>query len=271
METAREFRLKLKSASSVGGKKGQAAVPAAKPTHATVFVAKTYPPWQCTVLSVLKQFYESGNGGDNKAISQALGAKPEIKKWAKKTMPFVQFVKARIEEFGLAALDLTLDFDEAEVLLDNLDYLTSTLQMEGVDVKFASEANEKIQEECRPGTPFILFRTDPSVDLTLINNQPHSGLFHVICPIMDGDNLEKIARRIFRTERNVKDAKKVSLFRHEDPILGPRRIPVLDKPLDGKIEISAEQIFRIDLEKKQVFLESNGGKIELGDNIIFRV
>ncbi len=70
METAREFRLKLKSASSVGGKKGQAAVPAAKPTHATVFVAKTYPPWQCTVLSVLKQFYESGNGGDNKAISQ---------------------------------------------------------------------------------------------------------------------------------------------------------------------------------------------------------
>ncbi len=88
---------------------------------------------------------------------------------------------------------------------------------------------------------------------------------------MDGDNLEKIARRIFRTERNVKDAKKVSLFRHEDPILGPRRIPVLDKPLDGKIEISAEQIFRIDLEKKQVFLESNGGKIELGDNIIFRV
>jgi len=88
---------------------------------------------------------------------------------------------------------------------------------------------------------------------------------------MDGDNLEKIARRIFRTERNVKDAKKVSLFRHEDPSLGPRRIPVLDKPLDGKIEISAEQIFRIDLEKKQVFLESNGGKIELGDNIIFRV
>ncbi len=83
---------------------------------------------------------------------KALGAKPEIKKWAKKTMPFVQFVKARIEEFGLAALDLTLDFDEAEVLLDNLDYLTSTLQMEGVDVKFASEANEKIQEECRPGT-----------------------------------------------------------------------------------------------------------------------
>ena len=66
-------------------------------------------------------------------------------------MPFVQFVKARIEELGLAALDLTLDFDEAEVLEDNLEYLLSTLQMEGVEIKFASDANEKIQEECRPG------------------------------------------------------------------------------------------------------------------------
>jgi hypothetical protein len=54
---------------------------------------------------------------------QALAAKPEIKKWLKKTMPFVQLVKSRIEEFGLRAFDLTLDFDEAQVLNDNLDYL----------------------------------------------------------------------------------------------------------------------------------------------------
>jgi len=72
----------------------------------------------------------------------------------KKTMPFVQFIKARIEELGLAALDLTLDFDEAKVLEDNLDYLVNTLQLEGVDIKFAHEANEKIQEECRPGESY---------------------------------------------------------------------------------------------------------------------
>ena len=70
MDTARDFRLKLKSASSAGAKKGQVPVAAAKPTHATIYVAKTYPPWQCTVLSVLKDMYEAGNGGDNKAISQ---------------------------------------------------------------------------------------------------------------------------------------------------------------------------------------------------------
>ena len=116
-----------------------------------------------------------------------------------------------------------------------------------------------------------MFRVDPSVNLILINNQPHSGLFQVNCPIMDFDNLEKIARRIFRSERNVKDAKKVSLFRHEDPILGPRKIPTLEKPLDGKFEISSDQIFRIDLDKNEVFLESSNGKIALGENLIFRV
>ena len=121
------------------------------------------------------------------------------------------------------------------------------------------------------GTPFILFRTDPSVELTLINNQPLTGLFHVLCPIMDGDTSDKIAKRIFRSERNVKDAKKVTLYRHEDPVLGPRKIPTLERPLDGKIQILADQIFRIDLEKKKVFLEGSNGKIEIGENMIFRV
>jgi leucyl-tRNA synthetase len=69
----------------------------------------------------------------------------------KKTMPFVQFVKARMEELGVAALDLKTDFDEAKVLTDNLDYIVNTLGMEDVDIKFSDEATEKIQEDCRPG------------------------------------------------------------------------------------------------------------------------
>ena len=52
---------------------------------------------------------------------------------------------------GLSALDLSLEFDEKKVLEDNLNYLVNTLEMEGVDVKFSSEASEKIQEDCRPG------------------------------------------------------------------------------------------------------------------------
>ena len=64
---------------------------------------------------------------------------------------FVAFAKERVADQGLSALDLSLEFDEKRVLEDNLNYLLNTLEMEGVDVKFSSEASEKIQEDCRPG------------------------------------------------------------------------------------------------------------------------
>merc|ERR1711920_818147 len=87
MEAAREFRLKLKAACQPPkAKKGQTkAAAAAKPTHATLYVAKTYPPWQCTVLSTLKAMYEqagpNGPQPDNKILAQKLSAMPELKKW----------------------------------------------------------------------------------------------------------------------------------------------------------------------------------------------
>ena len=56
-------------------------------------------------------------------ISQKLGSKPELKKWMKKVMPFVQFTKERVKQSGLTALDLTLEYDEREVLRLNSDYI----------------------------------------------------------------------------------------------------------------------------------------------------
>ena len=73
MDTARDFRLKLKSAASFGNKKGQSAT---KPTHATVYVAKSYPVWQSTVIGVIKEFHDAGNVSDNKAISQVRTSSP---------------------------------------------------------------------------------------------------------------------------------------------------------------------------------------------------
>ena len=72
-------------------------------------------------------------------------------------------------------LDLSLEFDEYSVLEDNRDYLVSTLQLEGIDIEYSDKASEKTQEECRPGAPFIVFRVDPSIELTFINDEPHTG------------------------------------------------------------------------------------------------
>ena len=50
------FRLKLKNFLTPGkAKKGGAAVEVVEPpTHATVYVAKSYPPWQCIILDTLR-------------------------------------------------------------------------------------------------------------------------------------------------------------------------------------------------------------------------
>lgn len=162
MNAAREFRLKHKNfLQPIKAKKGgQAPPPPEKPTRATIFIAKTYPPWQCAVLSTLKEMYSQSKDGsppDNKSISQALGKKDELKKWMKKVMPFVAFTKERVAEQGIQAMDLTLEFDEKTVLEDNMEYLKSNLGLEEIVIKYSTEANEKTQEECRPGVPFIQF------------------------------------------------------------------------------------------------------------------
>eukprot|EP00095_Tigriopus_kingsejongensis_P005736 maker-scaffold28_size608977-snap-gene-1.13 protein:Tk05736 transcript:maker-scaffold28_size608977-snap-gene-1.13-mRNA-1 annotation:"hypothetical protein BRAFLDRAFT_63907" len=272
MDAAREFRLKLKSYMlPVKAKKGaKPSPPPEKPTHATVFIAKTYPTWQCTVLSTLKEMYaqsKDGSSPDNKVVSQALGKKEELKKWMKKIMPFVAFTKERVAEHGLKALDLTLEYDEKKVLEDNVDYLMNNLQLEGIDIKFSTEANEKTQEECRPGVPLIQFRREPSVNLTLVNNQPHTGLFTADFPILHGDNLEKVKKRLQRMEKNVKDASKVKLYRFKDPVLGPRKIPNLDHPLEGKVEIGAKDIWDVDLEKLVIKV----GKLDIGNLLVYRL
>ena len=108
MEAARDFRLKFKSAiAPPKAKKGKTVEPEApkRPTHATLYVAKTYPPWQCHVLTKLKEMYsDPSNPPDNKAISQEMAKISELKKWMKKVMPFVAFTKDRVSQVGMSAL-----------------------------------------------------------------------------------------------------------------------------------------------------------------------
>ena len=126
----------------------------------------------------------------------------------------------------------------------------------------------------------------------MINNQPHSGVFQTTCPILgktkglfiflfinnfhltyiffvyiDKDTVSKINKRLSRSERNVKDEKKVQLYRFEDPILGPRKNPTLENPLDGKILLDNKSQFKIDLQAQKVFVDD----IDIGEVLIYRL
>ena len=47
----------------------------------------------------------------------------------KRVMPFAQSVREKIDAFGLQALNLTLDFDEMDVLSKSVVYLENTLDV----------------------------------------------------------------------------------------------------------------------------------------------
>lgn len=57
-EAAHSFRLQLKNHLSAGKKSKTPKLTQERPTHATIWVAKTYPPWQCTVLTTMRQMHQ---------------------------------------------------------------------------------------------------------------------------------------------------------------------------------------------------------------------
>ena len=71
---------------------------------------------------------------ENKEIAARMKNEPEVKKYMKKVMPYIQMVKERYEQIGSRAIDLQSPFDEMNVLNENIGYVTSTLELDGVEV-----------------------------------------------------------------------------------------------------------------------------------------
>ena len=107
-------------------------------------------------------------------------------------------------EFGESVFEETSAFDEIEVLFENLPYLTSTLDLEGLTIEYSDKAEEKVQNETCPGDPYIVFRTEPFVPMVVINQQPTKPYFELTIPIYKGDDIQKVAERIRKENRAIK-------------------------------------------------------------------
>lgn len=276
MEAAHLFRLHVKNQSrSKKASKGQETKLLEKPMYATIYVAKTFPPWQSLVLSTLSDLLKKYKIiPDNKTISLEMSGKEELKKYMKRVMPFVQAVKERMENIGLQALSLTLDFDEMNVLSNNKVYLESTLGLQEIFLKYAHEAPDNIKEECRPGHPHISVCSQPAehgVYVRFVNPQPQSGYFTQIIKIFPGDSVDRITAQLIKGAKLNKGPKCVQLWRYEDPIVGPRTMPAFKEETEGKLLIDNKTIFNVNLEKACVNVVVNGTEYMIGSHIIYLV
>lgn len=271
-DASHKFRLRLKSHMTPGkGKRESATVPQA-PSHGTIWVAKTFPKWQSTILETMHGLYKSNNNclPDNKVISKTLGSITDLKKYMKKVMPFAQAVRERMNIQGEKALMNTVDFDERKILEENLDFLRGTLDLEGIEIRWTEECeSERTQEEVVPGEPFLTFTTAPNIVVTLVNPQPYNGFFSCELPIFDNDTPASIFARLRRQERCIKPSMKLSYYRYTDTEFGPRILPSLAEPLKGTEAIPESAV--LNLKDNGVFLCCNGSSVCIGSKIMYMV
>ncbi|XP_022906298.2 leucine--tRNA ligase, cytoplasmic [Onthophagus taurus] len=275
MEAAQSFRGHLKNylTPPKPSKNNPKPVAPSKPDMVTIWVAKSFPPWQSCVLTTMKNSYEK-NGNklpENKVLSTELSSKPELKKYMNRVMPFAQMIRERLDQIGPKAFALTLEFDEAEVLKTNHVYLANTLDVLLVNVRFTDEEGiSDSLKEVRPGKPHALFSTMPGVNVLFTNPIPTNALFQQTVKISNGDSFEKVVKKLTSTNRNIKDHNLVELYSFDDPILGDRKTPVHTNPFQRQTKISEDSTFEVDIDAKVVNVCSKGGKkLQIGSSISY--
>ncbi|CAH1173802.1 unnamed protein product [Phaedon cochleariae] len=274
MESAHTFRVHLKAyMQGVKTKANPNPPPVEKPNVMSIWVAKTFPSWQSCILTTLKTHFEkNGSLPDNKTLSADFSKMSELKKYMKRVMPFVQTTREKLQQLGVKALALTLEFEEAEVLRKNSPYLSNSLDIEDIVIKFTDdpEASEKMKE-CSPGAPFVLFATKPGIKVDFVNPETQNGLLSKIVTISDGDSYTKIVQKIAKDSKLIKKPESIQLWRFEDPLLGPRKIPVFNEPTKNKVVIPPDSIFRVDVEQAKVKLSTGNQLVDIGREVTYLV
>jgi len=130
------------------------------PAYGQIYYATTYPPWQATIMNELSSSVVNDALPDNKTLAQKFGKMPELKKYQKKVMPFVQMLKERVGKVGVKkGLEQTVNFDEGAILYHYNYYLENNLpELRAIHVECSENSScERIKEECVPGEPYMTF------------------------------------------------------------------------------------------------------------------
>ncbi|KJH53016.1 leucine--tRNA ligase [Dictyocaulus viviparus] len=261
-----DFRARLKN--SMSAKKKNAFI--APPSEAVIYVAKEFPTWQKTVLELLQKHELNGTLPDNKTIAQLIGSESSLTKFAKKTMPFVQMVKQQYEQKGSVALASACAFDQAAILIENREYIENALELDRFFIKYTDDIDVApvIADSVVPGIPLMHFLPQKEcVTLIARNVNVASGLFDISVPIVDGDSVAVVTRKLRRLNKSIKPRFTLTLWRYHDPIGGDRKLITSNDPLaiNERLEegvpywlLGISDKFMVDLENNTVSVSNNG-------------
>uniref|UniRef100_A0AC34G1R0 Methionyl/Valyl/Leucyl/Isoleucyl-tRNA synthetase anticodon-binding domain-containing protein n=1 Tax=Panagrolaimus sp. ES5 TaxID=591445 RepID=A0AC34G1R0_9BILA len=155
-KTIHTFRLRLDEFLNPKKKK----VAPVAPTKAIIIYSSKYPQWQQEILVLLKKIYEENNGDfiDNKEITKMVMAIPVVKPKAKEAMPFVQFIKEKVAQRGIQALDLIFNIDQRKVFEEMIEYLKGALKIDDIVIESVEETSDQtLASKVVPGTPLVNF------------------------------------------------------------------------------------------------------------------
>lgn len=65
---------------------------------------------------------------------------------------------------------------------------------------------------------------------------------------------------------------RISVWRFEDPAMGPRKIPTCENVEKGKTRLTESVVFHVDIEKKTVAVEEEkGSRVDVGTKLVYIV
>ncbi|KAI6192979.1 Leucine--tRNA ligase [Aphelenchoides besseyi] len=157
LETIKMFRAKLEDQKKVKAKKGDKN---ARQKAATIYVAKTFPPWQAEVVEQLNGLLVDAEFPDGRKIAEKLKGTDAMKKHGKKVMSFVQLIKEEFVRRGAAALQNSCSIDQRRVLESITAYVRHATDVEDVkfvDVDHSAAQIDDAAEKAAPFKPWIQF------------------------------------------------------------------------------------------------------------------
>jgi len=123
-------------------------------TCVTLYVTNEYPEWKQKVLNFLAQQYDkASNSLPEKILAQVrtfAASDPMLKPLTQQVMQASAYAKSRLEDEGAAAFELTVPYDQEAVLLENIDYVKSSMCVTELKIEHVET------EGALPGKPHIV-------------------------------------------------------------------------------------------------------------------